>query len=173
MKSKTNKSNHSGFTLIEILIAIVIFSVGLLGIAGIMTVSVRNNQNGYLRSQAVILANDMAAKMRANVSGLWEGAYNGAAPVAQATTCDASSPCDRTELAAYDMEQWGVALAQFLPSGLGSIECETPAAPSGIMLQGNWEASPPFSGICDIVITWNESNETGSDDQSLNLVVQP
>ena len=162
-----------GFSLIEVLIAMFVFSFALLGIAGMMSISIRSNHNGYLRSQAIIASNNMAAQMRANINGLWSGSYNGLAPVDISTLCDFSSHCDSVQLAQYDMEQWGVTLNQLLPNGAGEIRCETPIPPLGVMSAGLWTASPPFSGICEIFVSWNESNEQGSNLQTLNLVIQP
>ncbi|MBL4773453.1 MAG: type IV pilus modification protein PilV [Alcanivoracaceae bacterium] len=172
-KKITHNSNQSGFSLIEVLISIFVFSFSLLGIASMMTISIRNNHNGYLRSQAIIASNNMAATMRANVSGLWTGSYNGTAPHDASTFCDFNSHCDRTQLAQYDMEQWGISLNQLLPGGIGTIECETPAPPVGVMSAGLWTASPPFSGMCSITVSWNESNETGSQLQNISLLIQP
>ena len=55
-----------GFTLLEVLVAILIFAIGLLGLASLQTVSQRSNHSAYLRSQAVIQAYDIADRMRAN-----------------------------------------------------------------------------------------------------------
>jgi len=171
MNIKSSKS--SGFSLIEVLVAILIFSFGLLGIAGLMTVSIRNNHNGYMRSQAIMLNHSLVEGMRANVTGLWQGAYNGEAPSSLTKVCDLNSRCNYQDLADFDMQQWGVLINQYLPNGAGTINCETPVIPAGIIASGLWQASPPFSGICNITITWNESNETGSSPQSVNFVVQP
>lgn len=171
-----NKARQSGFSLLEVLIAIVIFSFALLGIAGMMTVTIRSNHNGYLRSQATILANDMASKMRANIGGLWAHAYDsggGNVPNDISTICDSNTRCTRVQLAQSDMEYWGSSLNQLLPSGTGSLRCQNISPPSGIMSSGNWIASPPFSGMCVITVNWNESNETGSETQTLSLVIQP
>ena len=66
-----NKGPHltkemSGHTLIEILIAVVILSIGLLGMAGIQLKSLRGTQNSFLKTEAVNLANSMAERMHAN-----------------------------------------------------------------------------------------------------------
>ena len=60
---KMIKQNNQGFTLIEVLVAVLVFSFGLLGIAGMMTISVKSNHNGYLRSQANFLAENMVDRM--------------------------------------------------------------------------------------------------------------
>ena len=59
-------SSSAGFTLIEVLVALIIVSIGLLGLAGLQATSVRFNQQAYLRSQAVQQAYDMADRIRAN-----------------------------------------------------------------------------------------------------------
>ena len=61
---------NTGFTLIEVLIAMLVLAVGLLGLAGLQATSLKNNQSAYNRSQATQLAYDMADRMRANVAGV-------------------------------------------------------------------------------------------------------
>ena len=60
--------NTNGFTLLEVLIALLIFSLGLLGMAGLLVVSVQTNHSAFLRSQATFLSQSIADRMRANVS---------------------------------------------------------------------------------------------------------
>ena len=59
---------RNGFTLLEVMIALLVFSLGLLGMAGLLAVSVRTNHGAYLRTQATFLAQSMADRMRANKS---------------------------------------------------------------------------------------------------------
>lgn len=173
-QSKQSKnSKQPGFSLIEVLIAIVVFSFGLLGIAGLMTVSIRSNHNGYLRSQAIISVSNMASKMRANVGGLWKGKYNGAAPTNAENACTKAAPCNREALALYDMSEWGKSLNQLLPNGRGNIRCPVIAPPAGILSSGEWIASPPFTEVCEIAVRWTESNESGVEAQIVKLVIQP
>ena len=65
-----NKSKNKGFTLIEVMIAVVVFSFGLLAVAGVMTVAVKSNHNGYMRSQANFLASSMLDSMRKNIKAI-------------------------------------------------------------------------------------------------------
>ncbi len=60
----------AGMTLVEVLVTLVIISVGLLGVAAMQLATVRNNQDAYVRSQAAVLAGDMLDRMRANRSDL-------------------------------------------------------------------------------------------------------
>ncbi len=62
----SQKSRQTGFSLLEVLIAIVITSIGLLGLAGMQATGLRNNHSAYHRSQATVLAYDIADRMRSN-----------------------------------------------------------------------------------------------------------
>lgn len=168
---------NTGFTLIEVLVAIVIFSFGLLGLAGMMTISVRNNHNGYLRTQANFFADNMADRMRANLPAVWSGAYAGTAADG-ATDCTSSSPCDYITLAAYDMEHWARSLANTLPAGTGSVQCDgSGALPADLPLADPpsiWTPAPPYDGLCTITVSWTESNrDSVAETQNVFLVVQP
>ena len=66
---KPEKYRSQGFTLIEVLIAIIVLSIGLLGLAGLQLTSLRNSNSAYTRSQAVILSYDIVDRIRANRVG--------------------------------------------------------------------------------------------------------
>jgi type IV pilus assembly protein PilV len=55
-----------GMTMLEILIAVMVLSVGLLGVAGLQTTNLRNSQSAHQRTMAVLLASGMAERIRAN-----------------------------------------------------------------------------------------------------------
>lgn len=75
---------HSGFSMIEVLVALLILAIGLLGVAGVQVVSMQNTVSANLRTQATISAQDMAEKIRANGRSLlssnelddWEKRFN-------------------------------------------------------------------------------------------------
>ena len=60
---------QSGFTLLEVMVAIVVLSLGLLGLAGLQAASLRNNQAAYYRGIATQQTYDMADRIRANLAG--------------------------------------------------------------------------------------------------------
>ncbi|MEZ5472563.1 MAG: type IV pilus modification protein PilV [Marinicella sp.] len=166
-----------GFTLLEVLVAVLVFSFGLLGIAGMMTVSVRNNHNGYLRSQANFLAENMMDRMRANPTALWNSEYNGVA-INGTNDCTLASPCDFVRLAIYDTQSWARSLAQFLPNGQGTINCQANSVLSAFISSANppsiWFPAPPFDGVCTITVQWNEADhESDQSIQTLTIVGQP
>jgi type IV pilus assembly protein PilV len=116
----------SGFTLIEVLIAMVILSVGLLGLAGLQAAGLRNNQSAYYRSQATLLAYNIADRIRANIDDagkLADSTYVTLAPADAAVQADCSTvsaTCTTADMAENDLFEWNSALAA-LPSGTGTI----------------------------------------------------
>ena len=58
---------QGGFTLIEVMVALVILAVGLLGMASLMNRSQQSNESAYSRSQATLLAYEIVERMRANL----------------------------------------------------------------------------------------------------------
>jgi type IV pilus assembly protein PilV len=61
-----NKQTSSGFTLIEVMIAVVILAIGLLGMGALMVSSMQSSESAYSRSQATVLSYDIIDRMRAN-----------------------------------------------------------------------------------------------------------
>jgi type IV pilus assembly protein PilV len=103
---------HRGFTLIEIMVAVVVLAIGLLGLAGLQATSLRFNNSAYHRSQATNLAYDIVDRMRVNRQVALNGGYNIAITAAAPTG---------TTLADVDRAEWRTALANTLPMGTGGI----------------------------------------------------
>lgn len=118
-----------GFTLIEVLIAVLVLSIGLLGLAGLQATSLQFNHSANLRSQATNLAYEMTDRMRANRDAALNGQYN--------LAIDASTPGTGTVPGA-DLAAWRGALATRLPSGTGSVAVDA-------------------GGIATIVVRWDDS----------------
>ena len=115
----TSTKNH-GFTMIEVLITLVILSIGLLGLAALQANSMASNHNSYLRSQAIQLAYDMGDRMRANIVGVNAGNYNAIAGIAVDPAC-ITAGCTPAQMATYDTFEWNTLLSQRLPSGRGTV----------------------------------------------------
>lgn len=148
-----------GFSMLEVLIAVLVFSLGMLGLAGLLIFSIQSNHVAYLRTQATFLAHNMAARMGANPAGVWAGDYNSTAyPVTGTASCAAG--CTPAQLAIYDMQQWSTQLTTFLPNVTGSINCDNsglnvvPDAAQQIM-------RPPYGGTCTMTLQWNEAGAAG------------
>lgn len=118
-----------GFSLLEILIALVILSIGLLGLAALQTMSLRMGHDSYQRTQATMLAYDMVDRIRANPAGLAAGRYDTVAFTDNPTGADCvTSTCTSDDLANYDIRTWQTTLAAKLSQGQGSIDTDAVTA---------------------------------------------
>lgn len=182
------KKRQVGFSLLEILVAMIVLAIGLLGLAGLQAVSLTRNNDSYYRQQAVMLAYDMVDRMRANISGVRDPTQptpgnpnnfsfyhmTSVTPTGSSATC----PCTPAVLANNDLIDWSNTVSAQLPGGV-SIVCidntpdslttpPTPVAPqcdTGL-------ASPPISPIGTLYavkIWWNEKERdaTGGVSQKL------
>ena len=103
----------SGFSLIEVLVALLILSVGLLGLAGLQSRGLRESNSALLRSQAVQYAEDILDRMRANRANALE--YN-------ITLSDAVTGYDG--IVETDLVEWRLGLATSLPGGNGEVNVD-------------------------------------------------
>ena len=168
---------HRGFTLLEVLIALLVFSLGLLGMAGLLIVSVKTNHSAYLRTQASFLAQSMADRMRANAPQVWAGAYSTAYPSGDTDPCGGGGTCTRVNVAIRDKAVWSTQLTDQLPNGSAVINC-VPTA--GVIVSvTDQQNGAPYAGLCSVAIVWNESNldrntlDTAPQPQTFAWVFQP
>ncbi len=111
-----------GFSLVELLVAILVLAVGLTGLAGMQIVGIRHNLSAYHRSIATQLAYDMADRMRSNPVGAANNLYNNGTSGSNATLCESvTRACTPAQLAAYDLKRWNDDLAAKLPAGKGIV----------------------------------------------------
>jgi type IV pilus assembly protein PilV len=127
--NQTRNAGHSmrGFTLLEVLVAMLVLSIGLLGLAGLMASSLKNSHSAYQRTQATWLVYDALDRMRANRQVALAGGYN--------LALGASS--GGSGLAATDLSEWDTALTNTLPAGDGSITVTTATRAVTIIVQWN------------------------------------
>lgn len=130
-RSDNTRAGQRGVTMVEALVALVVLSVGMLGIAGLYVSSLRAERTAQLRTQAVQLVNDMIDRIRANAQA--RGGYDLATVTPAIKNCVASSapsPCKAEDLAAEDLKIWTDAATKTLPGGKGEIKYE-PATGTG------------------------------------------
>ena len=173
-----------GFTLLEVMVALAVFSVGLLGLGGLLVVSIKTNHSAYNRTQATFLAQTMADRIRANRMGLWSNLYNGnysgATATAPSNNCEGAAGCSVEDAVKRDKAIWSAQLAAFLPNVAANIQCGTHPGAIAVSTEQR-EGDPPFDGLCRIWITWSEAvvdtnqESTGSSrqEQRFAWVFQP
>lgn len=129
-----NQARNRGVGLIEVLVAVLVLSIGLLGLAALQATALRNNQSSAERSMAVIHSYSIIDAMRANVVVARNGGYN----YAISDACEA--PAGGSQ-AANDVANW----LQSLQTSLGQSAC------------GNINCT---SGVCVVRIRWDDSRGT-------------
>jgi len=129
-------SAQGGASLIEVLVSVVIASIGLLALAGVNAASVRYTKMSQYRAVATQLANDMGERMRANKTGFSNADYNYAVKFADQTTkaslpsgndlCNtAALSCTPAQIAALDLAQWRILVRDQLPEGSVFLKRQT------------------------------------------------
>ena len=141
-----------GFSLLEVLIALLVLSFGLLGIAALQTFSLQFNHQSYERTQATLLISDIAERITANPVGALAGGYNAISSGAMSPSYSGYGGCPSncattSELATYDLFLWKSALEnpKVLAQGTGSITRVIDGADANAL-------------IFDISVQWVENN---------------
>jgi type IV pilus assembly protein PilV len=114
-----------GFTLVEALVALVVLSIGMLGIAALYVESLRAGRTALIRSQAVTLASDMADRIRANRAGgiTYDKDVDDAGTLSGDCEQDgASASCTPAVMADHDKAIWDAEVIRSLPAGTAQIE---------------------------------------------------
>lgn len=140
-----------GFSMLEVLVAMLIIMIGALGIAGMQLLAVTSTENARYQNVATMLGASLAARMQANAA-YWgtppttiavTNGTNTGGPAAYAGTCiGLANPCNKTDMAAFDLKEWGQEVASQLPSGTAAITCPASNSPA----------------ICTITVSWSERN---------------
>jgi len=121
-KGLSRPIKNSGFSLLEVLIAMLILAIGVMGAAVLQLATYRNLQTSHNFAYASMLAGEMADRITANQSEIATYAYTGTSP--DDPDC-VSNVCSAAQMAAYDVAQWHSRVTGStpgsLPSGTGTI----------------------------------------------------
>lgn len=102
----TTRLLSAGFSLIEVLVALAVLSIGLLGLAALQVTSIRFNHQSYQRTQATVLIYEVIDRMRANPNGLANYVIAIGAATPSFTQDCATNTCTPAQLATYDLNKW-------------------------------------------------------------------
>ena len=148
--------NSKGFTLIEMLISVVVISVGILGVAALQTLGVRYTQNSYMLSIATQQAQDMAERIRANPAEMVDvsgGYYNTISGLYSGTKPDCiTSSCTSVQRAQVDHAEW---------TGTNNT------------LFGNTGSVARAGNRFLITVNWSDVESTGSENKQYTLTFLP
>lgn len=115
------RSRVRGVLLIEAVIAVLLLSVAALGYAGLQLRALRVGAATSWDSKALLLASDMADRVRANVPAVTAGQFNLPQAGSGSGACTGGAACTSVQMALADLAQWGGLLARDLPSGRGVV----------------------------------------------------
>lgn len=136
-----SRAAQSGMTLLEILIAVLILGIGVLGIAAMQAYAMRNTQSSMQQTQAVIAANALMDSMRANPSGAY------ALTMPSPGSCPV--PSAGTTVASKDLNAWISGMQTAIsPNACGSVACA--------------------GGTCTVTVRWSETADPA---QQINSIV--
>ncbi len=129
--------------MLEVLIAILVTAIALLGLAKLQAVGLKYNQTSSLRGFATMQAYDMADRMRANLDAVYVGSYDNVTTAAGTDpACYPSTGCSKENIVLHDIYAWNTANAALLPGGGGTV---------------THSATAPFI----ITVSWTEKCGTG------------
>lgn len=128
IRTGTQRRSHRGFSLIEVLVALVVTTMGLMGLASLQLLALRTQHNAFLRGQATQLNHDIIERMRGNADAALTGAYDIAydtPPGAGAAVADA------------DRREWRQRVALALPEGRGRIRVDAATRTATVSVRWN------------------------------------
>lgn len=180
----TTRRHAHGFSLLEILVALLVLSIGLLGLAGMQMVGLRSTNSASFRGQAVAVATDLAERMRINPrvlnndledindDGIVDAVdtndyFNN--PTADCSTavaqCNTGADCSPLQMAVYDFNTLacGANGVSLLPEGAITVRCVDAA--TGVDL-----AACPDSSLFRVSVSWKEMDGTP---QAIDVTVLP
>lgn len=152
-----NQTHQSGFSLLEMLVALIIFSVGMLAVTGLQTVSKQSNFESVQRTLASQIATGLLEDMRTNGSGIaiytGSGSIGGGSRGAQpAPNCAAGAECNPGQKASFDLWFWEQSLD-------GSMEITGGVNAGGLVLPTLCVTGPAGggAGIYVVTVVWRGS----------------
>ena len=158
-------SHEKGIGLIEILIAVVIMSLGFLAAARMQVEGMRFSQSAYFQSQAYFLASDMIDRMRSNIAGVENGYYDD-----QGTSAEADDPgcaliqCNSLGIARQDLFDWSSSL-----HSLQGASGFTPALPGSDTSSAQGVIQNMDNGVYAVVMRWSEVIKGENSQQELRI----
>jgi type IV pilus assembly protein PilV len=141
----TRPPRERGFTLVEIVVALLIIAIALLGISALYVEHTETAREAEPRIRAAELAEQMAQRIRANAAG-----RTGYANVVGVVCNKTAQPKRAEDAAALEAACWSEQVASELPSGLGSIARDTSTTPETYVVAVSW--SPAQGGAASYVI---------------------
>jgi len=157
----------SGFSLIEVLVAVVVLSIGLVGLAGLQAKSLVNGVSASYRTQATMLAKDLSEKMRVNGYAITIGDYFDSPTAAETAACETATGCSSEAMAQHDYFNWLAAVTERLPSGDGIVCLDSTPNDGTTALKACDGAGDHY-----VIKVWWDDGRTGNTGDPVIVVLQ-
>ncbi len=157
-KQKGQYKKQRGESLVEVMVAVLVLSVGLLGLAGLQAAGIRQNSSSYMRTQAVFLADQILDRVRANPGT----AYSSVTAAFPSTVTDCqTNQCTPSQMSSYDIASWKCAFGTDYQSNQTTctILGITQVLPNG---QGSLGLVIGTTDIYQVSITWQDNTMTST-----------
>ncbi len=161
-----------GVGLIEVLIAVVILSIGFLAVAKMQIAGMRNSQNAYFLSQANFMLRDMTDRMRANRDGVIANHYdnfvtNGS--TSEPACFSSGNQCNIAEIAQADLHAWSL----YLHAPVGAVDFK-PLLPQHDTVTARGEIQHnAATNVYTLSVSWGEQHNGTIEEQTLSVLLMP
>jgi type IV pilus assembly protein PilV len=146
--ASTPRAEQQGFSLLEVLVTLTITAIALLGAAGLQLRALQTGQSSQARSQAVLLAADLAERIEANRSEAIKGGYQFTKGDTLATGTDCSTAyCSSLDLRKYDINQWNAQIPLLLPQATSWSVAGSASNPITYTIIINWMDRSPNATV--------------------------
>jgi type IV pilus assembly protein PilV len=145
---KAFEPKQSGFSLVEVLVTVVISTIGILGMASIQLTSLKSSHHSFFHTQASLLSYEIIDDMRANRNAAVNNDYD----TTLTSPADISDPGDDASIADKEKYKWYRKMATILPKAKASIVCDV-------------------NDTCQILIQW--SNHVSQETSEITMAAQP
>lgn len=149
------KTHQRGMSLVEVMVALLVLGIGVMGYAALQLRSVKMSEDTYSRSQAMAIAQDAIERVRANIDGLptYLATNWGAELAAPATRCTytnaiPATPCTAAQMVANDVYELRTTVNSMLPTGAIAVA--------------------PCDQLTCVTVSWNETTVANCDQDDIN-----
>ena len=174
----SKRDRSKGFSLLEILVTIMILSIGLMGVVSLQLKGAESTNGAYFRSQATFIADELAERMHVNHVAVSNNSYfdikvtpsgeyciaNRPEPFCESEKSSVAKSCNTAEMAAFDIFRAACDISERLPAGALAVTCEKNPLDENRCLDGY-----PYS----ITVSWSEVDDGKAAPSDVTIKVQP
>lgn len=184
MRSLHTPTPQAGFSLVEVMVAVLVISIGLLGVAKMQAVAMSSTGTAKMRSLGAIQAASLGSTMRADRlywSTLNTSSFSSPFTVTMSSTGAISAPdaslntapancttlCTSAQMAALDLKNWAQSVIQTLPAATASIVCTyvTATTPVSCYVMVSWQEN-----VVGLGTTTNTATTQAQNTAALNTI---